>query len=72
MTSAEQDRLVRRLSADPAFRAEMKSDMQQALRQAGFDLSEEDLATLRSIDWDQPAAEIAAGQLPLGKVDKIW
>jgi nucleoid-associated protein YejK len=49
-TEKEWQELLGRALADEAFRAQLFDDPRQAAREAGYDLTEEQLAALKTID----------------------
>jgi len=45
---------------DPAFRAELRSDPEGAVNRAGVELSEDEVAALRSTDWSLSDEQLQA------------
>ena len=52
--------LMDRWLNEPAFRAEMRSNPEQAVKSAGVDLDEDELAALRNIDFNMADDELQA------------
>ncbi|MDQ4076714.1 MAG: Os1348 family NHLP clan protein [Chloroflexota bacterium] len=52
--------LMDRWINEPQFRAEMRRDPEGAVRRSGVQLTEDEMAALRSIDWSQPDEELRA------------
>jgi hypothetical protein len=50
--------LIGRAVADPAFRASLVEDPEKAVKEAGFDLTEEQLATLKQVDIKGVGADL--------------
>ena len=53
MASKDLERLIGRAVLDPKFRESLFADPEKAIREAGFDLSDEEMATLKKIDPQQ-------------------
>ena len=60
MAQTDLDRLVDRWTNDTEFRAKMRTDPEGAIRSEGVELSEDELAALRAIDWSESDAELGA------------
>ena len=45
---------------DTSFRSQMRRDPEGAVRGAGVNLTEDEMAALRSMDWSQSDEELAA------------
>jgi hypothetical protein len=54
--------LIGRAIADPDFRATLIADPDEAIKEAGYELTEEEIASLREIDL-RAAAEELGGRL---------
>ncbi len=54
------DALMDRWMNDLGFRAALRRDPEGAVRTAGFTLSEDEAAALRSIDWSLTDEQLAA------------
>jgi hypothetical protein len=54
------ERMVGRALLDPKFRERLLADPEKALREEGFELSEEDKAALEKIDRQQAQSAIEA------------
>ena len=50
--------LVDRWINEPAFRAELRQDPEGAVRRSGIQLNDDEMATLRNIDWSLPDEEL--------------
>ena len=57
--------LIGRAIADPDFRAALAADPEAAVKEAGYELTEEEIAGLREIDL-QAAVEELGGRMTLG------
>ncbi len=64
MAKKSLDELIERWRNDPNFREEMRSDPEGAVRRSGHELSEDEWATLRSMDWNNADSELDSR--PLG------
>ena len=53
MASKDLERLIGRAVLDPKFRESLFADPEKAIRVAGFDLSDEEMAALKTIDPQQ-------------------
>jgi hypothetical protein len=53
MARQELERLIGRAVLDPEFRQELFADPEKAVHEAGFDLSEEEMAGLKKVDPQQ-------------------
>lgn len=60
MAQPEVEGLVDRWMSEPAFRQEMRADPEAAVRNAGISLDDEELATLRNMDWSASDEELQA------------
>lgn len=56
MARQDLERLIGRAVLDPQFREKLFTDPEKAVREAGFDLTEEELAQLKSIDAQKARA----------------
>ncbi|MFN2241007.1 MAG: Franean1_4349 family RiPP [Anaerolineae bacterium] len=56
MARQELERLIGRAVLDPGFREKLFTDPEKAIREAGFDLTEEEIAHLKSIDAEKTRA----------------
>jgi hypothetical protein len=56
MASKDLERLIGRAVLDAKFREKLFADPEKAIREAGFDLSEEEVAGLKSIDAQKTRA----------------
>jgi hypothetical protein len=56
MARQELERLIGRAVLDPEFREKLFTDPEKAIREAGFDLTEEEIAHLKSIDTEKTRA----------------
>jgi hypothetical protein len=56
MASKDFERLIGRAVLDAKFREKLLADPEKAIREAGFDLSEEEVAGLKSIDAQKTRA----------------
>ena len=54
------ERMVGRALLDPKFRERLLADPEKAIREEGFELSEEDVAALSKIDRQQAQSAIEA------------
>lgn len=52
------EQLMDRWMNDPSFRNEVRRDPEAAVRRAGADLSEDEWAALRSVDWSLPDEQL--------------
>ena len=57
-TEKEMYELIVRIVADPAFRASVVEDPEKAVRDAGYDLTEEQLAALKQVDLEGLGADL--------------
>ena len=64
MAREDLERLIGRAVLDPKFRERLFSDPEKAIREAGFDLSDEEMAGLKRID-PQQAREAIEGMATL-------
>ena len=53
MARKDLERLIGRAVLDPKFRESLFADPENAIREAGFDLSDEEMAALKAIDPQQ-------------------
>jgi hypothetical protein len=53
MARQDIERLIGRAVLDPKFRESLFTDPEKAIREAGFDLSDEEMAALKEIDPQQ-------------------
>ena len=53
MARKDLERLIGRAVLDPRFRESLFADPEKAIREAGFDLSNEEMAALKTIDPQQ-------------------
>lgn len=60
MSRADVDLLMDRWMNEPAFREQMRADPEGAVRRSGAELSEDEWAALRGMDWSAPDAELQA------------
>ena len=60
MSRAAVEELIDRWMNDPGFRSELRSDPEGAVRRAGADLSQDEWAALRAVDWNLPDEELQA------------
>lgn len=51
MTDSPLDKIMDRWRDDAAFRSQMRSDPESAVRSIGVELSDDEWATLRGMDW---------------------
>jgi len=49
---------------DPAFRAALRANPEATVRGGNFDLNEDEMAVLRSIDWSKSDDELTAEYSP--------
>jgi hypothetical protein len=54
------EQLIDRWINEPAFRQELRTNPEGAVRQSGTELDEEEWAVLRNIDWSLPDEELQA------------
>jgi len=52
------EQLIDRWMNDPSFRNEVRSDPEAAVRRTGADLTDDELAAVRSVDWNLPDEEL--------------
>jgi len=52
------EQLLDRWMNEPAFREEMRADVEGAVRRCGLDLNEDEMAALRNIDWSLPDEQL--------------
>jgi hypothetical protein len=52
------EQLVDRWMNEPAFRAEIRRDLEGTVERAGLPLDEDEWAVLRSTDWSHPDEEL--------------
>ena len=52
------EQLIDRWMNDPSFRSEVRIDPEAAVRRAGAELSEDEWAAVRSVDWNLPDGEL--------------
>ena len=57
-TEKEMYELIGRMVADPAFRASLVEDPEKAVKDAGYDLTEEQLAALKQVDLKGLGADL--------------
>jgi hypothetical protein len=57
-TKKEIHELIGRAVADPAFRASLVEDPEKAVKDAGYDLTEEQLAALKQVDITGAGADL--------------
>lgn len=57
-TQKEMYELIGRTVADPAFRASLAEDPEEALEAAGYDLTEEQLAAFKEVDLESLSADL--------------
>ena len=57
-TEKEMFELIGRMMADPAFRASLVEDPETAVKDAGFDLTEEQMASLKERDLQALSADL--------------
>lgn len=65
MAREDVERLIGRAILDPKFRERLFVDPEKAIREAGFDLTEEEMAALKEVD-PQKAREAVEGVAALG------
>jgi hypothetical protein len=70
-TEREMQELLGRALADEAFRARLLDDPRQAVRDAGYELTEEQLAALKMIDT-QTLAEVLDERLVKRTGVNLW
>lgn len=58
MSRASIEQLIERWESDPAFRDELRSDPESAVRSTGLELDEDEWAAVRSLDWSLPDEEL--------------
>ncbi len=66
MTSSNIEVLLEKWEKDTAFRAQLRSDPEAAVRAAGLSLTEDERAALRSVDWSQSDEQLAARASKMG------
>ena len=52
------EQLVQRWMNEPAFRAEIRDDLESVIERAGSELDEDEWSVLRNTDWSQPDEEL--------------
>jgi hypothetical protein len=52
------EQFVERWMNEPAFRAEIRRDLEAAIERAGYELDEDEWSVLRDTDWSQPDEEL--------------
>ncbi len=52
------EQLVQRWMNEPAFRAEIRHDLEGVIERAGYELDEEEWSVLRNTNWSQPDEEL--------------
>jgi nucleoid-associated protein YejK len=57
-TEKEMYELIGRMVADPAFRASMVEDPEKAVKEAGYELTEEQMAALKERDLKALSADL--------------
>lgn len=57
-TKKEMHELIGRTVADPDFRASLMEDPEKAVKDAGYDLTEEQLAALKKVDLEGFSADL--------------
>jgi len=65
MARQDLERLIGRAVLDPKFRESLLADPEKAIREGGFELSEEEMAALKKID-PQKARDAVEGMAALG------
>ncbi|HSR34581.1 MAG TPA: Franean1_4349 family RiPP [Anaerolineae bacterium] len=60
MAQKELERLVGRAILDLKFRERLFADPEKAIREEGFDLTEDEMATLRRIDREKAKSAVEA------------
>jgi hypothetical protein len=75
MSETKMNELIGRAIADPDFRAALIADPDKAVKEAGYELTDEEIASLREIDLQAKAEELGerlsksgAGWSRLGRV----
>lgn len=58
MSEKKMNELIGRAIADPDFRAALIADPDKAIKEAGYELTDEELASLREIDLQAKAEEL--------------
>ena len=67
MAREDLERLIGRAVLDAQFREKLFDDPEKAAREAGFDLTEEEIAHLKSIDAEKARALLKEAEaIPLG------
>jgi hypothetical protein len=69
MSSEDLERVIGRAVLDPAFRQNLLANPEKAIREAGFDLTEEEIAGLKGIDAERAEA---LAQDALKTVEMPW
>jgi hypothetical protein len=64
MAKQDLERLIGRAVLDPKFRESLFADPEKAIREGGFDLSDEEMAALKTID-SQKARDAVEGMATL-------
>jgi len=57
-TEKEMHEVIGRTVADPDFRAKLVADPEKALKEAGYDLTEEQMAALKQVDLEGFSADL--------------
>lgn len=52
------EKLMDRWINEPAFREELRGDPEGVVRKSGMELDDDELAALKSIDWNLPDEEL--------------
>jgi hypothetical protein len=47
-----------RFTNDPAFREALRNDPEAAIRDSGIELNEQEMATIRKMDWEIPDEQL--------------
>jgi hypothetical protein len=58
MSEKKMNELIGRAIADPDFRAALIADPDKAIKEAGYELTDEEIASLREIDLQAKAEEL--------------
>jgi len=58
MAQRDVERLIGRAVLDPEFRARLLADPEKAIREEGFDLTEEELETVTGVDREKAKATL--------------